>query len=69
MDSGFFGSGLWISDSNRYWDSKIVELYSGYKDLRFQFPQAKVSGFRILQGTLFQIPESGFFYLGELSLF
>ena len=69
MDSGFFGSGLWISDSNHYWDSKIVELYSGYQDPRFQIQQAKVSGFRILQGKLFQIPESGFPYLGELIFF
>lgn len=69
QDSGFFGSGLWISDSNHYWDSKIVELYSGYQDPRFQIPQAKVSGFRILQGKLFQIPESGFPYLGELIFF
>ena len=36
-------SGTWILDSDRYWDSGFLELYSGYQSPGFQIPQAKIS--------------------------
>ena len=52
VDSGSFVSTTWIPDSNRQWDFRFLELYSG-----FQSP-----GFRITLVKISRIPESGFPY-------
>ena len=36
-------SGTWIADSNGYWDSGFLELFSGFQSPGFRFPQAKLS--------------------------
>ena len=36
-------SGTWILDHYRFWDSRFLELYSGFQVLVFRIPQAKVS--------------------------
>ena len=54
MDSGFqvlkswfFVSGTWILDTNPYFDSEFLELYSGFQRPGFQIAQQKLEGFRI----------------------
>ena len=43
LDSGPSASGPWSPDCNHYWDSGLLELYSGFQRLGFLIPQAKVS--------------------------
>ena len=52
LDSGFqiFVSGTWIEDSNRQWDSRFLELYSG-----FQKPRIPNS----ISKKISRVPESG----------
>ena len=38
-----FVSGTWIVDTNRQWDSRFLELYSGLKSPGFRTPQTKFS--------------------------
>ena len=38
-----FGSGGYILDSSRWWDSGFLELYSGFQSPGFQIPQTKRS--------------------------
>ena len=35
-----FVSGTWILDSNLYWDSGFLELYTGFRSPGFKIPQA-----------------------------
>ena len=62
MDSGFqiFLSGPWIPDSNCYWDSGFLQLFSGFQGPGFRILQAKisVSGFNVQK-------LSGFPYMGR----
>ena len=60
LDSGFFVSETWTQDSNRYWDSGFLELFSGFQSPGFRFPALKFLGFQILQAKSSRIPESGF---------
>ena len=55
MDSGFFVTGTWTPDSNRYRDSGILELHS-------EFPSP---GFWIAKAKIFRILESGFPLMGQ----
>ena len=48
-----FSSGTRIPDSNSQWDSRFLQLYSGFQTPGFGIPQAKISW----------IPESGFPYM------
>ena len=43
LDSRFFVSETWIPDSNCYWDSGFLELFSGFQSPGFRIPQAKLS--------------------------
>ena len=45
LTTGFliFFSGPWIPDSNCYWDSGFLQLYSGFQGSGFRIPQAKFS--------------------------
>ena len=43
-------SGTWILDSNRLWDSRFFELYSGFQNPGLRIPHTKIPW----------IPESGF---------
>ena len=36
-----FVSGPWISDSNRLWYSRLLELYSGFQNPGLRIPEAK----------------------------
>ena len=54
----FFFSGTWILDSNPFYDSRFLELYSRFQNSGFQISQAKLS----------QIPESGFPCIGQENL-
>jgi len=58
--SGFFVRGIVILDSNRYWDSRFLVLYSGFQSPGFQIPPAKfyISGFH--KQKIYQIPDSEF---------
>ena len=57
MDSGFFVSGTWISDSNREWiHSGFLELYSGFHSPGFRIPQQQTMAVsRRLTENIFQI--------------
>ena len=48
LDSTFLVTGTWILDFNRRWDSRFLELYSG-----FQSP-----GFLVLQANISRVPDS-----------
>ena len=39
-------SSPWIPDSNRWWDSGLLELFSGFKSPGFRILQAKFPGFQ-----------------------
>ena len=43
MDYRFFVSETWIPDSNCYWDSGFLELFSGFQSPGFLILQAKLS--------------------------
>ena len=43
LDSRFSVSEAWIPDSNCYWDSGFLELFSGFESPGFRIPQAKLS--------------------------
>ena len=49
-------------NSNRQWDYRFLELYSGFQRSRFQIPQAKFS--RISDSTSNNLPASGIPYNG-----
>ena len=60
-----FVSGTWIQDSNRQWDSRSLELYSGFHKPKIsRVPESGLdSGFQLLVGfriprALFRIPNS-----------
>ena len=61
----FIVNGSWISDSNRKWDCRFLELYSLFQSPGFRIPQAKISLFRILQAKLSQILESVLPHIGR----
>jgi len=48
-------SGIWIPDSNRKWDSGLLELYSGFQTPGFWIPEANIS----------QIPDSASKYFPD----
>ena len=71
LDSKFFYSGTWILDSNRYWDSGFLKMYSGVQSPIFRTqkkkkkkkknipdPQAKIS--RIPNSTSKNFSDSRF---------
>ena len=65
MDSRFFVSGTWISDSNREWiHSGFLELYSGFHSPGFRIPQQQ---FQVLDSGFHKKKISGFLYLGRAS--
>ena len=65
MDSGFFVSGTWISDSNREWiHSGFLELYSGFHSPGFRIPQQE---FQVLDSGFHKKKFSGFLYMGRAS--
>ena len=73
-DSGFWipGTGFWIFcqwtfDSGIQYlvRSKFLVLYSRFQSLGFWFPQEQFPRFQIPQAKIFQIPESGFSYMGR----
>ena len=45
LDCGFFVCGIWISDSNRWWDTGFLELYYGFQRPEFWPPQQTFDGF------------------------
>ena len=45
LDCGFFVCGIWISDSNRWWDTGFLELYYGFQRPEFWIPQQTFDGF------------------------
>ena len=59
LDSRFSVSEAWIQDSNCYWDSGFLELFSGFESPGFRIPQAKLPGFRILEAKISWIQDSG----------
>ena len=52
LDSSFFFIGTWISFSNRLWDSRFLELESGFQNSGLRIPQAKFPWLWILQAKL-----------------
>ena len=70
LDSKFFYSGTWILDSNRYWDSGFLKMYSGVqspifrtqkkkkKKKIFRTRKQKFLGFRIPRARISRIPDS-----------
>ena len=53
-------SGIQILDSNRQWDSRSLELYSGFQSPGFRIPQGNISGFRFPQAKISWISKSRF---------
>ena len=53
------------SGSNRKWGLGFLTLSCGFQSLGFRIRKIKFYGFQILQATIFQIPESGFSYMGR----
>ena len=60
-----FVGGTWILDCNCRWDSRFLELYSGFQSPGFGIPQANFPRFWIPQAKLSWIPESGFRHIGQ----
>ena len=52
-----FLGGTWIPDSNCYWDSGFLHLYSGFQGPGFRIPQAKIS--KIPNSKCKNFPDSG----------
>ena len=52
-----FLGGTWIPDSNCYWDSGFLHLYSGFQGPGFRIPQAKIS--KIPDTKCKNFPDSG----------
>ena len=51
-----FDSGTWILDSNRYWDSGLLELFSGFHKQNFpglQIPEIPYIGWKLLLSAPF----------------
>ena len=46
----------WIQDSNCYWDSGFLELYSGFQSPGFHIPQQKFSTFRNVDSLIWGRP-------------
>lgn len=54
LDCGFFVSGTWTPDS------RFLDSYSGFQRPGFRVSQQKYAAFRIPQGEISLIPETGF---------
>ena len=58
LDSRLLISGTWIQDCNRWWLSRLLELYSGCQSPKSGFHKQKNPGFWILQLNLSWVPDS-----------
>ena len=52
LDSRLLISGTWIQDCNRWWVSRLLELYSGFQSPKSRFHKQKNPVFWILQLNL-----------------
>ena len=51
-----FRNPAWIQDSNCYWDSGFLELYSGFQSPGFRIPQQKFPTFRNVDSLIWGRP-------------
>ena len=51
-----FQNPAWIQDSNCYWDSGFLELYSGFQSPGFHIPQQKFPTFRNVDSLVWDMP-------------
>ena len=64
LDSLSMELGFWIPivsgilDSNHYWHSRFLVLYSRFQSAGLEIPQQKCAGFWIPKAKICQIPES-----------